>query len=109
MNDTIETSCSQWLTRSQQRGGRDAAVASGRSGGNRVDQPAGGRSAGGGRVRNCGGSEPCAWYGFHQGNTCDLVGDDSVRRGGAMLGFASNTAWARASTERVAQLLEGQH
>jgi hypothetical protein len=26
-----------------------------------------------------------------------------------MLGFASNTAWARASTERVAQLLEEQH
>jgi hypothetical protein len=71
----------------EQRGGWDAAVASGRSGGNHVDQPAGGRSAGGGCVRNCGGSELCTWYGFHQGDTCDSVDDDGVRRGSQCWGL----------------------
>jgi MFS family permease len=49
------------------------------------------------------------WYGFHHSDARNLVGDDGVRCGGTGAGVASNTAWAQASTERVAHLLEERH
>ncbi len=70
----------------QQRSGRNAAVASGGSGGHRFDQPAGrccDRCCG---VWNSGGSKPCAWYRFHHGDSRDLVGDDGMRRSRVSVG-----------------------
>ena len=63
--------------------GWNAAVAGGRRSSDCIDQPASGRGSGGGGIRNGGESEPCARNGFRHSDARNLVGDGSVRRGGA--------------------------
>jgi hypothetical protein len=70
----------------EQRSSWNATVASGGGGCGRFHQPAGGRSDWGRGVWDSVGGKPRARYGFHDGDSRDLVGDDGRRCGRAGVG-----------------------